>query len=192
MASSGPGMAAGGLDPSRNGEGFGPTPTACSETSGGVSAPALECPRVYVHVLGNDVTGQPRYKCYGKLEASVLGKNKNAVKKASDNCIEGRQETEHAFIYDPTGVLPGPYRAHMGILIDNRKDVPVRIIEESDRSSVDKSRHVLDSFFTAKTFISQVYEMRPAAAEPGPKRRLRKKGISRFQSMGLWKSALPQ
>ena len=40
MASSGLGTAAGGLDPSRNGEGFGPTPTACSETSGGVSAPA--------------------------------------------------------------------------------------------------------------------------------------------------------
>jgi hypothetical protein len=104
--------------------------------------------------------------------------------------VEGRKETEHAFIYDPTGILPGPYRAHMGILIDNRGKAPVRIIEESDRSSVDMSRQAIDSFFTAKTFISQVYEMRPAAAEPGPKRHRRKKGINRFQSMGLWKSAL--
>ena len=104
MAScSGLGTAAGGLDPSRDGEGFGLTPTACSETSGGVSALAPECPSVYVHVLGNDVTGQPRYKCYGKLEASVLGKNKNAVKKASDNCSEKKQGPKIADVATATG-----------------------------------------------------------------------------------------
>ena len=87
-----------------------------------------------------------------------------------------------------------PYRAHMGILIDNRGKAPVRIIEESDRSSVGMSRQAIDSFFTATTFISQVYEMTaagPTAAEPVQKRR-RTAGVDRFQAMGVWKSALLQ
>ena len=51
-----------------------------------------------VHTLLQVRTGGPRF---------VIG------------TVEGRTETECAFIYDLTGILPGPYRAHMGILIDN-------------------------------------------------------------------------
>ena len=66
MASSGPGMAAGGLDPSRNGDGFGLTPTACSETSGGVSAPAPDQAPAAAAAAKNPASGpapgQPGWK----------------------------------------------------------------------------------------------------------------------------------
>ena len=64
-----------------------------------------------------------------------------------------------AGVYDSTGILPGPYTAHSGIVIDNGKKNPVFLIEKEDRSSVQKKRDVLNGFFNARTRVLHVYRM---------------------------------
>ena len=76
--------------------------------------------------------------------------------------VHGRTTTRHAFLYDPTAILPGPYVAHRGLLIDNRMTAPVRTIQEMDRASVAASRRAINTFFKAETRISHVYRLMPA------------------------------
>eukprot|EP01046_Picozoa_sp_COSAG06_P015235 COSAG06_NODE_969_length_11282_cov_10.397477_1_plen_89_part_00 len=80
--------------------------------------------------------------------------------------VYGRTKTEHAFIFDPIGIIPGPFLAHSGLLIDNRRNHPHRLLEDRDRATVDSVRGTINSFFgKADTRVSQVYKMGLAGAE---------------------------
>ena len=71
--------------------------------------------------------------------------------------VIGAQNCNHAFVYDSTGIIPGPYLAHSGVVIDNRKDKPVYLIDAKDRASVDRKRKVLNDFFnTTHTTVLKV------------------------------------
>ena len=74
--------------------------------------------------------------------------------------VDGHTAEYHAFVYDSTGILPGPYKAHSGIVIDNGKKRPVFLIDKEDRSSVQKKRDVLNDLFGARTYVMHVYRMR--------------------------------
>ena len=73
--------------------------------------------------------------------------------------VDGKTSEYHAFVYDSCGIVPGPYTAHSGIVIDNRKKSPIFLIDKEDRSSVSKKRDVLNDFFGARTFVMHVYRM---------------------------------
>ena len=64
--------------------------------------------------------------------------------------------TPHTFLYNQ-GVLPGPYQVHIGAIIDNRKTAPIRLIEESDRASVQSARSCVNTFFKGRVDINLVY-----------------------------------
>ena len=79
--------------------------------------------------------------------------------------VDGRTAEYHAFVYDSTGILPGPYKAHSGIVIDNGKKRPVFLIDKEDRSSVQKKRDVLNDLFGARTYVMHVYRMQAVKGE---------------------------
>ena len=121
----------------------------------------------------------------------------------------------HCLIYD-SGFRDETRPECVGALIDNRKDGAVRLLDASDRKSIKDSRYALSSFYgDKKVFFKQVYRMAPKIGQPEPEkkrkhggdggssdgakkqcnglveqRRRREEIINRFQSMGMWKSAL--
>ena len=62
--------------------------------------------------------------------------------------VDGAKSEYHAATYDSTGIIPGPYKAHSGVLIDNRKKKPVYMIEDKDRASVENKRKVLNTMYS--------------------------------------------
>ena len=92
----------------------------------------------------------------GGKEAALLSIEDGGVYLVMAHVI-GAQNCNHAFVYDSTGIIPGPYLAHSGVVIDNRKDKPVYLIDAKDRASVDRKRKVLNDFFnTTHTTVLKV------------------------------------
>jgi hypothetical protein len=78
--------------------------------------------------------------------------------KVQDWVFEEYRTEHHAFVYDST------YKSSeapwcIGAIIDNRQEKPVRLIEHTDRESIENARNVLDTFFNAHSVVTSFYHV---------------------------------
>ena len=74
--------------------------------------------------------------------------------------------TKHAFVYDS-------HYKHMnkadccGVLIDNRADAPICVLENKDRDTMKRMKCVLRQFFEGICHVEHVYKTTPCGLHPG-------------------------
>ena len=68
--------------------------------------------------------------------------------------------TKHAFVYD-SHYKPLHKTEFCGVLIDNRADAPIFVLEDKDRESNKQLDHALKEFFGGKFHVENVYKITP-------------------------------
>ena len=68
--------------------------------------------------------------------------------------------TKHAFIYD-SHYKPLHKTEFYGVLIDNRADAPICVLEEKDRASKKDFHHALRQLFEGRWHVEHVYKITP-------------------------------
>ena len=68
--------------------------------------------------------------------------------------------TKHAFVYD-IHFKPFHQTKFCGVIIDNRSDAPIFVLEDKDRESNKKFDHALKEFFGGKCHVENVYRITP-------------------------------
>ena len=63
--------------------------------------------------------------------------------------------TKHAFVYD-SHYKPMHQNKFCGVLIDNRADTPICVLEDKDRESKKQLDHALKEFFGGKCHVENV------------------------------------
>eukprot|EP01043_Picozoa_sp_COSAG02_P060622 COSAG02_NODE_7961_length_2771_cov_1.845808_2_plen_463_part_00 len=83
--------------------------------------------------------------------------------------IDGKTTSQHAFVYDARGTVPEVKKDHCGMIIDNRKNKPIYLIEPKDRKDVDSKRGVLNKFWNVskpgRVFVMHIYRVEPVTTE---------------------------
>ena len=67
---------------------------------------------------------------------------------------------KHAFVYD-SNYIPLHQTECCGVLIDNRADAPIFVLEDNDRAETKNLYHALKQLFEGRCHVEHVYKITP-------------------------------
>ena len=80
--------------------------------------------------------------------------------KCNVQSVEYKLWTKHAFVYE-SHYKPLHQTKCCGVLIDNRADAPICVLEGKDRESKKQFNRALKEFFGGKCHVENVYRITP-------------------------------